>query len=70
MTKDRNSAPQIEEADKTGSSGRFVRLETEVLELQIDLTPSRLIRIVGVTSNGAVIERHIKITEKQKMLMV
>ena len=70
MTKDKSSGLQIEEAHKAGSSRRFVRLETEVLELKIDLTPSRLIRIVGVTSNGAVIERHIKITEKQKMLMV
>jgi hypothetical protein len=70
MMKDRNNTLQTEKADSVGSSRRFLRLEAEVFELQIDLTPPRLIRIVGMTSNGTVIERHIKITEKQKMLMV
>jgi|HubBroStandDraft_6_1064221.scaffolds.fasta_scaffold2877557_1 hypothetical protein len=70
MTKDRDGLLQIEVVDNVRSSGRSLRLEREVSELRVDLTPPRLIRIVGTTRNGEVIERHIKITEKQKMLMV
>jgi hypothetical protein len=70
MTKDRNSLLQIEVVDNVRPGGRSLRLEREVSEVELDLTLPRLIRIVGTTRSGEVIERHIKITEKQRMLMV
>jgi hypothetical protein len=54
----------------TPSKPGRLRVTGEVQELEIDLVPPRLIRIVGRTSKGGLLERHVKITDKEKMLMV
>jgi hypothetical protein len=47
-----------------------VHIGRHVSSIEIDLVPPRLIRIEGRTSRGQRIERHMKITEKERLVMV
>lgn len=47
-----------------------IHIDRYVATIEIDLVPPRLIRIEGRTSRGQQIERHLKVTEKEKLVMV
>ncbi|HUU14216.1 MAG TPA: hypothetical protein VM182_10980 [Terriglobia bacterium] len=53
-----------------GESRRSVYVDQHVEAIEIDLSRPRLIRILGRTSNGRCIERHLKITDKERLVMV
>lgn len=47
-----------------------IHVDQYVEAIEIDLSRPRLILILGRTSKGHLIERHMKITEKEKLVMV
>ena len=49
---------------------RCIQLDLNIEAIEIDLTRPRLIRVVGRTSKGGLVERHMKITEKERLVMV
>ncbi len=49
---------------------RYIRVGQDVEAMEIDLSRPRLIRILGRTSKGRSVERHLKITERERLVMV
>jgi hypothetical protein len=45
-------------------------VDQTVEAIEIDLSRPRLIPILGMTSRGNLVQRHLKITEKEKLVMV
>lgn len=49
---------------------RCIRVGQDVEAIEIDLSRPRLILILGRTSKGRCVERHMKITEKERLVMI
>lgn len=62
---DRNSHTRREKEQK-----QCIHLDLNVEAIEIDLSPPRLIRVVGRTSKGGSVERHMKVTDRERLVMV
>lgn len=52
------------------SKNKTIKIPNDVGTIELSLSPSRLISVRGVNGKGGQVERHLKITDRGKLLLV